>query len=156
MSHGRNNTKDLYIESLKQKSNLLEVSTNNIVFNFKYFTYSDNDGQSFEDWEKENIIADLNNKLKLFSSKTKTELLKDRTLEIYGNYPENSKFTKPKVLETAIVKWARFRITGRRRLIGFFLDEDKSLDDPLLINVKNIFFVVFLDKYHLFAPSKER
>ena len=140
----RNKTKKQYIDSLNQIDGVFD---RHIVFSFKYFT--SDDGQSFEDWERENILSDLNNKLKNFSSKSKIELLRDKTLEIYEAYPKGSKFSQPKNLMFSGIKWARFRVTGQRRLIGFFLDEN------ILVNTEkaDVFFVVFLDKNHLFAPS---
>lgn len=149
MSSHNSNLKSQYLATLDQVDEFLNE---NIVFNFKYFIYGNDVGESFEEWEGEGILADLNNKLKNFSGKTKAELLRDGTLEIYGAYPKDSKFIKPKTLVFAGIQWARFRITGRRRLIGFFL-EDKVLKSTSSENFRNVFFIVFLDKDHMFAPS---
>ena len=139
----KNNLKQSYIEAVSHQSDFIYETTYNIAFNFKFFQSGKDSGQSFEEWEREKILADLNNKLRDFSGKTKEDMLRDMTLEIYNQYPLGSEFREPPALKSANIKWARFRITGRRRLIGFFLNNDKS----------NTFYVVFLDKNHMFAPS---
>ena len=145
MSPKLNKTKAGYIESLSDKAALLKDSAKNIVFNFKFFYCSKSSGQSFEEWEKDKILADLNNKLKTFSGKTVDELKADGTLEIYSSYPKGSRFSCPAVLSGTNAVWCRLRLTGRRRLIGFLSpDEQKQ---------RRTFYVVFLDKNHEFAPS---
>ncbi|MBP5469107.1 MAG: hypothetical protein J6Z11_07675, partial [Candidatus Riflebacteria bacterium] len=98
----------------------------------------------------EKILADLNNKLKHFSGKTCKELLLDRTLEYYPHFPDDSNFIIPQNLVGTAIKWARFRITGIRRLIGVFLNNQKDEKN------KNVFYIVFLDKDHRFAPYKKK
>ena len=117
------------------------------MFNFKFFRSGEKYGEKFEEWEQEAILADLNNKLKNFSGKTKEVLLMDGTLEIYKHYPLGSRFEQPKALKSLSINWARLRITGRRRLIGFFMQEYMSE------KFRNIFYIVFLDKEHKFAPN---
>mgnify|MGYP007069848500 CR=1 FL=1 len=152
MSSRRNPTKEKYLQGLVELNNFAQSVADKITFNFKFFQFGDNGGQSFEDWQREEILADLNNKLKDFSGKTILELQQDRTLEIYPEYPKGSKFSPPSMLSSAKIKWARLRITGRRRLIGFFLMPDKSV---ITGAYKNTFYIVFLDKNHDFAPSKK-
>ncbi len=145
MSPKTNKAKSNYLSSLAGKINILKNSAQNIVFNFKFFCFGKNGGQSFEEWEHEKILADLNNKLKNFSGKTIDELRSDGTLEIYDSYPKSSKFTCPSALVITNAIWCRLRLTGRRRLIGFL-----SPDEP-----KKTFYVVFLDKNHEFAPANK-
>lgn len=145
MSPKTNKAKSNYLSSLAGKINILKDSTQNIVFNFKFFCFGENGGQSFEEWEREKILADLNNKLKNFSGKTIDELQSDGTLEIYDSYPKGSKFVCPSALTITNAVWCRLRLTGRRRLIGFL-----SPDEP-----KKTFYVVFLDKNHEFAPANK-
>ena len=70
------------------------------------------------------------------------ELVKLRTHCVHNYIPQN-------LVGTAI-KWARFRITGARRLIGVFLNNQKDEKN------KNVFYIVFLDKDHKFAPSTKK
>ena len=147
MSPKLNKTKAGYLQLLYDKANILKDSTKNIVFSFKFFFHSQSSGQSFEDWEKDKILADLNNKLKNFSSKTVEELKADGTLEIYGRYPKGSRFSCPAVLSGTDALWGRLRLTGRRRLIGFLSPDEQT--------PQKTFYVVFLDKNHEFAPSNK-
>ena len=146
----RNNSKKTaFINNYGKQFDLIEKTKDHITFSFEFFTYSEKGGESFEDWQKEEILADLNNKLKHFSGKTCNELFLDKTLEYYSQFPEDSNFTIPPNLIGTAIRWARFRITGARRLIGVFLNnqDEKS---------KNVFYIVFLDKNHRFAPSTKK
>lgn len=78
-------------------------------FNFKYFRNTEN-GQSFEDWQTNNLLADLMNKLKDFSQLSVNELKENRTLIIYGQFPlsQNTDFRLPEDLPKNGIKWGRF------------------------------------------------
>lgn len=153
-----NKTKAEYLRSIENKNEFVKKLSNNIAFNLKYFQSGTGAGQSFEEWEHDKLLADLNNKLKGFSEKKKQELLMDGTLEIYRSYPKDSRFNKPIALKDAEITWARLRLTGARRLIGFFvsqnmLNESNPEDAHAL---KDVFYIVFLDKNHDFAPYEKR
>ena len=149
----RNKTKEGYIREISERSEILYRTSENIAFNFKFFLYGEGSGQSFEDWQREKILADLNNKLKDFSGRTILELKQDDILEIYTEYPKGSKFKQPAILTSLAIEWGRLKLTGRRRLIGFFYKKEALSNSEAC---KNIFFVVFLDKDHEFAPSRHR
>ena len=154
MASRQNNTKQQYLREISERNKILHDTANNITFNFKFFQSGDYSGQSFEEWEREQILADLNNKLKDYSGKSRLELQEDGTLEIYTQYPNGSKFREPAILKAIAIdiEWARLRVTGRRRLIGFF-HKHKKYD---IERTKNeVFYVVFLDKNHEFAPSRK-
>ena len=147
----RNNSKKTaFIANIGKQFDLIDKTKDHITFSFEFFTYSKNGGESFEDWQKEQILADLNNKLKHFSGKTCKELLLDGTLEYFSHFPDDSNFIIPQNLVGTAIKWARFRITGARRLIGVFLNNQKDEKN------KNVFYIVFLDKDHRFAPYKKK
>ena len=76
-------------------------------------------------------------------------------LEIYVKYPQDGGFKIPEALKTAEVKWARLRLTGRRRVIGILPRGSESYNKANGIG-KNIFYVVFLDKEHEFAPYRKK
>ena len=151
-----NDTKKRYLKSVGQRNAFIHQLSDRISFSFSFFQSGKGSGQSFEDWEKDNYLSDLNNKLKVFSDKNKQELLQSRILELYDGYPKGSRFTQPLALPNQNVKWARFRLTGARRLIGFFvppvLGKDEARDD----DYKNVFYIVFLDKNHEFAPYHKK
>ena len=147
MSQRANKRKAEYLASLSDKTGTLKESAKNIVFNFKFFCFGKTGGQSFSEWEREKILSDLNNKLKDFSCKTVEELRTDGTLELYDDYPKGSIFKCPAILTDMDIIWSRLRLTGRRRLIGFFSQQETQQ--------RKIFYVVFLDKNHEFAPSSK-
>lgn len=146
-----NAAKNQYIKQINEKNVFIGRLSDLLLFSFKYYQHYDG-GQSFEEWESAKILADLNNKIHDFSGKTKNELLNDRTLELYDSYPKGSKFTKPKALAETNITWARLRLTGGRRLAGFFVN-DALLDKA---DKKDIFYIVFLDRNHEFAPSTKK
>ena len=143
-----NKTKNQFIKSLVDSNNQIDREKDWIKFNYNYFKCGDGSGESFKEWEIEGKLADLNDKLKCYSGKSKIELINDGTLEIYSSYPLDSKFVFPKDIYGKNISWARLRITGRERLIGFFRS-DCDVE-------ANVLFIVFLDKDHQFAPSKKK
>lgn len=149
MSKHSNSRKDSFLQGKKQLDSFYTEQSKWIRFNFKFYSFGEKQGESFEEWQREEILADLNNKLKDYCSKSKVELINDSILELYNKYPSDSEFDLPKALEGIDVQWARMSITGRRRLIGFFSKNDMDVDS-------NIFYIVFLDKEHRFAPSKKK
>jgi len=145
----RNNPRKISkLESFKKQASILELSQNFLNFNFGYFIDNDT-GQSFLHWQQNETLAPFMEKLKNFSQKTKKELKQDKTLEIYHNFPPHNKtdFNLPKSLPENGIDWARLRITGKSRIIGFFITEGTT-------EQKNIFYLVYLDENHLFWKSK--
>ena len=155
MSCRTNKLKSAYLKSLEERYDFIYASANNIVFNFKFFVSGEHYGQSFKDWQTDGILSEFNEKLKEFSGKTITDLLLDETLEIYADYPNDSKFKIPDALKSANVKLVRLRLTERRRVIGFML-KDSNPEIKASEKCKNIFYVVFLDKKHEFAPYRKK
>lgn len=119
MSKRTNLRKEKFLQGQKQFGAFYDEHSKWIRFNFKFYSFGDKQGESFEEWEKEQILAELNNKLKDYCSKSKIELINDSILELYSNYPVDSGYDMPKALDGMNVQWARLSITGRRRLIGF-------------------------------------
>lgn len=127
----------------------------NIRFSFEYFDNSQDHGQDFRDWEYEHLYK-LMDKLKEYC---KTPLLhwltmkigggKNHVLEIYGKFPHHSEFVHPKFVPLD-VDWARFRLEGDMRLVGFVVPTE-SCDKLSLL--KDTFYVVFLDSNHKFYPT---
>ncbi|MBR1437871.1 MAG: hypothetical protein IJ587_04975 [Synergistaceae bacterium] len=160
MSHKRNSTKQIYLQSLATQDNFLYETVDNLSFNFKFFCSGNEYGESFEDWQRCQILAEFNTKLKDFSGKKIHDLILDGILEIYPHYPSDSNFDMPKSLKFSDIKWARLRLTGRKRVIGFFLNDNPSRNNTYELEAvkkgKNIFYIVFLDKNHSFAPCKKK
>lgn len=110
-----------------------------VVFSFKDFDI--NQGQSFEDWEKETILSNLLNRLRSINAFTIEEALSNQTIKLYNSFPKSSDFLHPKHIHEA-VKWGTIRIKGKERVCGYLED--------------NIFYVVFLDKDHRFWISNKK
>ena len=149
MSKRENPKKRERLTTLAENFNTFEERKRHLAFNFQFLTTGEGYGQSLEDWNKEGLLLDLNEKVKEFSKKTKSELLKDKTLAVYKEFPNNSHFKYPKSIpNSSQVEWARLTITGRRRLAGFFSEgADRESD---------IFYAVFLDKNHDFYPVEKK
>ena len=110
-----------------------------IVFSLKDFDI--NQGQSFEDWEKDEILSNLMTRLREISSFTVTEAQQKRILTIYGDFPTKSDFAHPKHIPVG-VKWAVISIQGKERIAGYIED--------------NVFYIVFLDKDHKFWITEKK
>lgn len=150
MSNKRGNAKkEDRIRLLTDCYDSFETKNTHIVFNYQFLTSGTDYGQSFLDWERDQIILDLNQKLQVFSCKTKKELLLDKTLVIYGSFPTSSHLKYPISLphDSRRLIWARLRLTGKRRLVGFF--------SPGSDRESDVFYVVFLDKNHDFFPVEK-
>lgn len=130
----------------------------NIKFSFQYFDNSQEAGQDFNQWTKEQLEK-LLNKLKHYSSNTISHWKNQRVgsgglkiLEIYKKFPTKSDFVHPKHIPLD-VSWARFRMESDMRLIGFLVPPDIAVHSNLN---PNIFYIVFLDQYHKFYQSEEK
>ncbi len=140
-------------------------------FNFSYMDFSQPAGQKFSDWSQEELYK-LLGKLKDFSRQSLYHWENEKmgggkkgklytVLEIYGDIPKNTDFIhSPHVPHEAL--WGRFRLGNLARLIGFILP-DNYHNKPSNISSKykynfdrNTFYVVFLDKDHLFCKTKKR
>lgn len=149
-----NPRKDRFLQSLPKDEFVCDIAEarGKLSFSFKYFDGSQQAGQDFKDWN-DNEKTKLLNKLKDYSKESRQYWLTQRTgsgglkvLEIYGTFPINSDFSKP-IHVPDNVKWARFRLESKVRLIGFFIDETEAREKQLSTD---IFYVVFLDKNHRF------
>lgn len=149
-----NSRKDRFLQSLPKDEFVCDIADarGKLSFSLKYFDGSQKAGQDFKDWN-DNEKTKLLDKLKEYSKENKQYWLNQRTgsgglkvLEIYGTFPINFDFSKP-IHVPDNVKWARFRLESKVRLIGFFIDETEAREKQLSTD---IFYVVFLDKNHRF------
>lgn len=160
MNKFKNSKKDAFLKTIIEES--LESEKNDLItrckFNFSYIDFSQEAGQSFENWSKEEIDK-LLNKIKDYSTKSLNYWQNQRigggsntVLEIYKKFPKNSDFHHPTYIPHE-VWWARFRLESKVRLVGFILPaEYKNKKHPKedLYYDCNTFYVVFLDKEHRF------
>ncbi|NOX88348.1 MAG: hypothetical protein GXO77_04920 [Calditrichaeota bacterium] len=110
-----------------------------VVFSLKDFDI--NQGQTFEKWEQERILANLLTRLRQLSMFSVEEAIQRQIIKPYDAFPQNSEFCHPKHIPEG-VRWATIRIKGKERIAGY-IDE-------------NVFYIVFLDKDHKFWISKKK
>lgn len=147
---GNRSNKKRDSSSFDRKSNKrIEYSEDrgkNICFNFSYLDKTQ--GQTYKDWEQNELLALLMDKLEHLSKLNIMEA-QGGILTIYKDieFPPKSKFKFPKHLPENYkfpenVKWAKIDIQGKERVIGFLEN--------------NVFYIVFLDKNHEFYPSEKK
>ena len=110
-----------------------------VVFSFRYFDASQ--GQNFEEWEKDSLLALAINKLRNVSQLTRTEATAQQIVKQYPHFPPNTAFEHPKHILPDVI-WCSMHIQGKECVIGYFED--------------NIFYIVFLDKNHEFWISEKK
>lgn len=80
-----------------------------------------------------------------------------KILEYYGNFPRNTVFKHP-VFVPEDAHWARFRLGNKVRLIGFVIHPStfNHLTEKHKVQFDtNTFYIVFLDKDHLFYQIED-
>jgi hypothetical protein len=112
-----------------------------IVLSFRNFDR--NQGQSFEEWQAENLLALAISKLREVCQLTVGQAAAQQIIKPYTKvgFPPESGFTHPKHVLPDVI-WCSMHIQGKECVIGYFED--------------NIFHVVFLDKDHEFWITKKR
>jgi len=76
-------------------------------------------------------------------------------LEVYNQFPSKSDFSHPQFVPHEAM-WARFRLEGSTRLIGFMIPAEydgTAHQKTKMLFDSNVFYVVFLDKDHRFYPQ---
>jgi hypothetical protein len=129
------------------KRNLKQIETKQgkkdplIVLSFKNFDI--NQGQSFGEWEAEQLLSVAINKLRALCQYTIPQATNAGMLKIYTKvpFPPESGFEHPKHIPPDI-DWCSMHIGNKPCVIGYFED--------------NIFHIVFLDKEHEFWISKKK
>ncbi|MDR0971127.1 MAG: hypothetical protein LBM25_01920 [Bacteroidales bacterium] len=108
-----------------------------------FIDYDRNQGQSFEEWEEEKLLALAINKLRAVCQLTKIEATHQQIIKEYpkGIFPPNTEFYHPKHIPEDI-SWCSMHIQGKECVIGYFKD--------------NIFNIVFLDKNHKFWITEKK
>ncbi len=112
-----------------------------IVFSLRQFDR--NQGQGFEEWEKEGLLAAMIEKLSGISQLTVGQVISQQIIKPYTkvDFPPNSAFIHPKHVPEGI-NWASMHIQGKECVIGYFEE--------------NIFYIVFLDKNHEFWLTQKK
>lgn len=105
------------------------------VISFKHL--DKNQGQKFEEWESDKILARALDTLASYCNSTLEEQCGTKKFRRYSNFPgiEDTDFTFPSHVPPD-AEWARIHITGKQIVAGHIF--------------RNVFYVVFLDKNHQF------
>lgn len=133
---GKASQQNLGLAKKSLNQDAIKKYNNNFIVSFEYLDR--NQGQDFEDWDKEGLLVDMLNTLRDYCMKPLQES-KGGKFKIYGAFPPQSKFKHPLHVPRD-VDWASLHINGKVCLAGHVYE--------------NIFYVVFLDKNHEFWPSK--
>lgn len=112
-----------------------------IVLSFRNFDR--NQGQSFEEWEDEKLLALAISKLREVCELTVGQATAQQIIKPYTKvaFPPESGFVHPKHVPIDVI-WCSMHIQGKECVIGYFED--------------NIFYIVFLDKNHEFWETKKK
>ena len=155
MSKKNNSRKDKFIESIVSFS-LQDVwpdISGRCRFNFSYFDANQEHATDVATWDEANLqrffsklVSYCNYPLSYWQRQT-IGSHRNHVLEIYGAFPRKSGFIHPAHVPSD-VDWARFRLDGKKRLIGFTIPKcyctaDTHFDDTT-------FYIVFLDLEHKF------
>lgn len=112
-----------------------------IVLSFRDFDR--NQGQSFEEWEHEQLLALAISKLREICQLTVGQAIAQKVIKTYTkvDFPPESGFVHPKHVLPDVI-WCTMHIQGKECVIGYFED--------------NIFQIVFLDKDHRFWITEKK
>lgn len=112
-----------------------------IVLSFKDFDR--NQGQSFQEWEEEKLLALAISKLREVCQLTVGQATAQQIIKPYTKigFPPESCFQHPKHVLPDVI-WCSMHIQGKECVIGYFED--------------NIFYIVFLDKDHNFWIAEKK
>lgn len=126
-------------QSVEARQREQELLNNMFLLSFKDLDREQ--GQTLEDWEKEGILARAIDTLRNYCCSSLVSQSNTDKFTIYGEFPprEDTDFEPPKHVPDDAV-WARIHVTGKQCIIGHVL--------------RNVFYVVFLDKEHKFYKSK--
>jgi len=154
----RNKRKSNALKELDRAS--LDDDSSNLTqrckFNFSYFDGSQPAGQDVSDLSDEHLRT-LINSLKDFSrSSLEYWETQGSRFVMYNKFPTRTEFKHPRHVPHQAC-WGRFRLGSRFRLVGFIVPtilhgtphhKTKELYD------RNTFYIVFIDKNHLFWKTK--
>ena len=146
--------KRLDIVSLEDDDNDL---TRRSKYNFSYFDHSQAAGQDFSQLS-EKQLHDLINSLKEFGKFPLHHWELEKRLVIYGKFPTVTEFVHPRHVPHQAC-WGRFRLGNKTRLVGFIIPPQlhgKAHPKTRELYDKNTFYIVFIDKNHLFWKTEKR
>lgn len=112
-----------------------------IIFTLKQLDSSQ--GESIKEWERDELLSEMVERLKEFGRVTYQEISarRHRRFKIYGDFPEKSDFKHPNHVAPD-ARWASMHLAKEECVIGHF--------------VANVFCIVFLDRHHRFCKTNDQ
>lgn len=163
MSRYSNSRKEKFINSLPKNEISNSGLSSRSKLNFSFFDGSQPAGQDYRDLSQEDLVK-IFEKIKNYSKENLLFWRNERCgaggLKVfteYGDFPKKSEFTHPPHVPHDVM-WARFRVESKFRLIGFLVPDrlhEKMDEETKCIYDRNTFYVVFLDKDHLFYKTQK-
>ncbi len=163
-----NKRKSAFIEGKKKETCLLSLNPDiaqRCKFNFSFFDEGLHGGQDFSDWNKAELV-DLLKKITQFSGNSLEHWTRQKRFTNYKTFPRSrdTEFKCPLNIPHQ-AEWARFRIGGKIRLVGFVIPGEFNQKTISEMNGKarkpseyifccNTLYVVFLDKEHRFWKTE--
>jgi len=133
--------KQSLIKDIPRPSVKREEQNCHLVFSFKYLDR--NQGQTFEEWEGDGILAESLNTLAGYCHDTLQKQCCTDSFKPYQDFPPTDKteYTFPEHVPPDAL-WASMHISGKQCLVGHVF--------------RNVFYVVFLDKNHRFFITSKK
>ena len=137
-------TKEVSRAQNRKEERAVEGVQPKISFNFKDFDQNQcPPGQTYESWQEDKQLAYMMQKFGYISQCSVLEAIQKKFIKLYKDFPPRSDFQVPPYIQ-GDVNWAVIMdIKGQKaRVAGYIID--------------SVFYVVFLDKDHLFYKMKDR
>ena len=130
--------KESLLKHVRKPSVKNEEENGHMVISLKYIDRTQ--GQTFEEWEKEGLLASALDTLSHYCKDTLQKQCSTDVFKHYKSFPPNNKtdYTHPDHVPQD-VNWASMHVNGKQCLIGHIF--------------RNVFYIVFLDKDHRFWIS---
>ncbi|MCC4599765.1 hypothetical protein [Xanthomonas melonis] len=157
-----NARKDAFLQELPRNelASKDDCLTSRCKFNFHYFV-PDSPGQDWGDWGVVGL-SKLLRKLQMYSERSLSDWENERAgglrlLTFYNDFPLRSEFKHPQNVPHD-VRWGRFRLEQKIRLVGFAVPTEKKGIEHIKTKQRfctNTFYVVFLDREHKFYITEK-
>ena len=117
------------------------VGQTQISICFSWAKLDNTQGQTIDDWEREELLSKLSKRLQQIGQYESTHALAQQLIKQYTKigFPENSKFKEPNHVKPNYWDDKKLKKKSKEVVAGYIED--------------NVFYIVFLDKEHHFWPT---
>ena len=122
----------------RKQGKRLNIGERKRTISFSWEKLHPSEGQRIVDWENEGLLSDLCIRMQQIGQYESSQALAQQLIKQYTKvgYPDNSKFTKP--THVSPTYWAVIHIKqNSKEVVAGYIEND-------------VFYIVFLDKEHLF------